>query len=179
MKTSKGPGSRSSSHPRGTRLEDFPGSARIWIFGTDHELDAGETEELLGAVDGFLREWSAHGVPLRAARSWRHGRFLIVAVDMERAPPSGCSIDALVHVLRDLEDRLGARFLGNEAVWYRDGGGAIRRTSRPEFRELARRGGVTPRSTVFDNSITSLSELRAGRWEGPASERWHAALFDR
>lgn len=179
MKTAQGLRNSSSPHRRGARLEDFPGSARIWIFGTDRELDAGESEALLGAVDGFLRKWAAHGVPLRAARSWRHARFLIVAVDLERAPPSGCSIDALVHALRDLEDRLGARFLGNEAVWYRDDTGAIRRASRPEFRELARRGGVTPESTVFDNSITALSELRAGRWEGPASERWHAALLDR
>ena len=179
MSTAGSPRKRPSPNPVGAGLADFPGSARIWIFGTDRELEADETEALLGAVDEFLREWAAHGVPLRATRSWRHGRFLIVAVDMERAPPSGCSIDALVHVLRDLEDRLGARFLGNEAVWYRDGSGAIRRASRPEFRELARRGGVTPRSTVFDNSITALSELRAGRWEGPALERWHAALFDR
>ena len=161
------------------RLEDFPDSARIWIFGTDRKLGAAETEQLLGCVDGFLQGWAAHGVPLRATRSWRHGRFLIVAVDMERAPPSGCSIDALVHVLRDLEDRLGARFLGNEAVWYRDDTGAIRRASRPEFRQLAQQGGVTLSSTVFDNSITALSELRAGRWEGPASERWHAALLGR
>lgn len=161
------------------RMEDFPGSARIWIFGTDRELGTAETEELLGSVDGFLQGWAAHGVPLRATRSWRHGRFLIVAVDLERAPPSGCSVDALVHVLRDLEARLGARFLGNEAVWYRDDDGAIRRTTRPEFRELAQQGGVTPGSTVFDNSITALSELRAGRWEGPASDSWHGALFDR
>ena len=160
-------------------MEDFPESARIWIFGTDRELDVSETGALLGSVDGFLQSWAAHGVPLRATRSWHHGRFLIVAVDLEHAPPSGCSIDALVHRLRDLEQRLGARFLGNETVWYRDGGGAIRRASRPEFRALARTGGVTPDSVVFDNSITALSDLRAGRWEGPASERWHAALFDR
>ncbi|MYA64441.1 MAG: hypothetical protein F4139_06720 [Gemmatimonadetes bacterium] len=173
----RSPGGRPSPHRGDAGLEDFPGSARIWIFGTDRALEAREAEDLLGSVDEFLQAWAAHGVPLRAARTWRHGRFLIVAVDMERVPPSGCSIDSLVHVLRDLEGRLGARFLGNEAVWYRDEGGVIQRASRPEFRELARRGGVTPRSVVFDNSITALSELRAGRWEGPASERWHAALF--
>lgn len=159
--------------------EDFPGGSRIWIFGADRELGAAETEELLVEVDAFLRGWKAHGVPLRAARSWRYGRFLIVGVDTETVPPSGCSIDALVRVLRGMEDRLGARFLGNEAVWYRDGAGEVRRASRPEFRALARGGDVTSRSVVFDNSITALDQLRAGRWEGPASERWHAAFFDR
>lgn len=161
------------------RLDGFPGSARIWIFGADRELGAEEAEELLVAVDGFLQGWMAHGVPLRAARSWRYGRFLIVGVDMETVPPSGCSIDALVGVLRGMEDILGARFLGNEAVWYRDESGAVLRASRPEFRTLAREGRVTPRSVVFDNSITALAQFRAGRWEGPASERWHAAFFER
>jgi len=160
-------------------LEGFPGSARIWVFGTDRELAAAEAGELLAAVDDFLGRWTAHGVPLRAARSWRYGRFLIVGVDVESAPPSGCSIDGLAGLLRGLEDRLGARFLGNEAVWYRDGSGTVRRASRPEFRALARDGGVTLRSVVFDNSITALAQLRAGRWEGPASERWHAAFFER
>lgn len=179
MRTARSPRKRPSPNPAGSGLEDFPGSARIWIFGTDRELEAGETEALLGAVDEFLQGWAAHGVPLRATRSWRHGRFLIVAVDMDHAPPSGCSIDALVHVLRDIEDRLGVRFPGNEAVWYRDDAGAIRRASRPEFRRLAKQGRVTLASTVFDNSITALSQLRAGRWEGPAAERWHAALLGR
>ena len=164
---------------RTVRLEDFPGSARIWVFGADRELGAAEAEELLVAVDDFLRGWTAHGVPLQAARSWRYGRFLIVGVNTETAPPSGCSVDALVRVLQGVEDRLGARFLGNEAVWYRDDSGAVRSASRPEFRTLAREGGVTPQSVVFDNSITALAQLRAGRWEGPASERWHAAFFAR
>ena len=139
----------------------------------------GEADKLLIEVDDFLRGWEAHGVSLRAARSWLYRRFLIVGVDMDTAPPSGCSIDALVRVLREVEGRLGARFLGNEAVWYRDGSGAVRRASRPEFRKMAREGGVTPRSVVFDNSITALAQLRAGHWEGPASERWHAAFFGR
>ncbi len=158
-------------------FEGFPGESRIWIFGADRGLESGEAEELLGAVDGFLASWKAHGVPLRASRAWRYGRFLIVCADIGTALPSGCSIDALTHVLQGMEVRLGVRFLGNEAVWYRDPEGRIRRATRPEFRSLARAGEVTPESEVFDNSVTSLAQLRAGRWEGPAAERWHAVFF--
>lgn len=159
-------------------LDGFPGGARIWIFGADRELGREEADELLGEVDRFLGTWAAHGAPLRAARSWRYRRFLIVGADTETVLPSGCSIDALVNLLKGMEDRLGARFLGNEAVWYRDRGGKIRRASRPGFRALAREGRVTPGSVVFDNSVTSVADLRAGRWEGPASERWHAVFFE-
>lgn len=159
-------------------LQGFPDSARIWIFGVDRELQARESEQLLASVDGFLATWAAHGVPLRAARSWCYGRFLIVGADTEASAPSGCSIDALVGVLKQMETRLGVRFLGNEAVWYRDTRDRIRKASRPEFRKLARSGEITPASVVFDNSVTALSELRAGHWESPARDRWHAAFFD-
>jgi len=158
-------------------LESFPDNARIWIFGAERRLNRSETNSLLQSVDAFLSTWTAHGVPLRAARTWCYGRFLIVGADTEASFPSGCSIDALVRVLRTMEDRLGVRLLGNETVWYRDRDDNIRRATRPEFRACARSGEVTPSSVVFDNAITVLAELRNGRWEGPATERWHAAFF--
>ena len=160
------------------QFDGFPDTARVWVFGSERELGPADAALVLDAVDGFVATWTAHGVPLRAARSWCYDRFLVVAVDIESAPPSGCSIDALVTVLRGLEDRLGVRFLGNESVWYRDSHGSIRRASRVGFRALASSGEVAPETVVFDNSITALAELRGGRWEGPARDRWHAAFFD-
>lgn len=158
-------------------LGELPDSARVWIFAAERELRGEDAERLLATVDRFLDDWKAHGTPLRAAREWRCDRFLVVAVDQDAAPPSGCSIDALVHALREMEGALGGRFLGNEAVWYRDAAGSVQWTSRTEFRRLARQGEATPDTIVFDNSITGLAQLRAGRWEGPASERWQAVFF--
>ena len=160
-------------------FDGYPGGARIWVFGAERGLNAAETESLLASVDGFLSSWRAHGAPLRATRAWRHDRFLIVCVDTESELPSGCSIDALVQVLREAEAGLGVRFLGNEPVWYRDRAGSIRRATRPEFRVLAGKGDVTEESVVFDNSLTRLQQLRGGRWEGPAGERWHSVFFRR
>lgn len=158
-------------------FDGFPDESRIWVFGAHRGMDEAETASVLAAVDGFLASWKAHGVPLRAARAWCYGRFLIVCADTGVAAPSGCSIDALARVFGDAEARIGVRFLGNEAVWYRDGDGCIRRATRAGFRSLAGNGKVTPGSVVFDNSITSLAQLRKGRWEGPAADRWHAVFF--
>jgi len=157
-------------------LEALPPDSRVWVFGVDRELTHDEETAVLDAVDGFLREWTAHGTPLTGARSWRYGRFLIVGVDEASAPPSGCSIDALVRVLKSVESEIGARFLGNEAVWFRMGDG-IQRLSRAEFRALALGGRVTPNVVVFNNSITRLHELDQNGWEGPARDHWHGEAF--
>jgi len=157
----------------------LPDSARLWTFGVSRPLDSGEERELLAAVDGFLEEWKAHGHPLAAARDWRYGRFLLVAVDDRVTPPSGCSIDALVRTLKGLEEELGVEMVGAGPVWYREGGseGDIRRVSRSDFKAAADEGRVTAQTVVFDPTLTRLAELREGKWELPAERSWHGRFL--
>ncbi|MCH7890134.1 MAG: hypothetical protein IH921_01390, partial [Gemmatimonadetes bacterium] len=91
-------------------------------------------------------------------------------------PPSGCSIDAMVGVLKDQERRLGLRILDNTPVWF-VADGEVQRISRSEFGRLAEEGAVGPDTVVFDNTVTRLKDARLGRWEGPARESWHQKVF--
>lgn len=153
---------------------DLPDSARLWIFGVDRPLSTEERERLLAEVGTFLSGWKAHGHPLAAAREWRHDRFLLVAVDDRVEPPSGCSIDALVRILRGLESALEVRMLGGDRLWIREGrNGDITRLSRSDFKDRAARGEINAETAVFDLSLTRLGELRSGKWELPAGESWH------
>ena len=157
-------------------FETLPDQSRLWVFGVERTLAGAEQESFLRAVDLFLETWAAHGVPLTCGRDWRRGRFLLVAVDEASEPPSGCSIDAMVGVLRDQERRLGVRVLDNTPVWFLEDG-EVRRISRSEFSRLAEEGAVGPDTVVFDNTITSLEAARSGRWEGPARASWHQRAF--
>jgi hypothetical protein len=159
-------------------LRSLPDSARLWVFGVGRPLSDTEEAALLGKVDPFIRAWAAHGQPLAASREWVYRRFLLVGVDDRVAPPSGCSIDALVHLLRDLEGELGTEIVGGAAVWYRGPEGEIRRASRAEFRSEASRGRISEDTVVFDLSITRVVELRQGKWERPARDSWHARYVD-
>lgn len=159
-------------------FEALPDASRLWVFGVGRELEGAEEEALLGTVDRFLDSWAAHGAEMRCARDWRHGRFLLVGVDEASVPPSGCSIDAMVRVLKDQERVLGAPIVDNSPVWFLEGD-AVRRVSRAEFKELAARGGVGPDTVVFDNAVTRLTDERAGRWQRPAREGWHRRAFFR
>ena len=102
----------------------------------------------------------------------------MVAVDERTAPPSGCSIDALVRELKDLEGRLGVPLVDHHAIWYREGK-EVRRVERPAFRALAEAGEVSPATVVFDNTVTRLGQLRSGQWERPAEDAWHGRAFFR
>ena len=157
-------------------FEVLPDESRLWVFAVERTLVEADQENFLSAVDRFLETWAAHGVPLTCGRDFRRGRFLLVAVDETSAPPSGCSIDAMVGVMKDQERRLGLRILDNTPVWF-VADGEVQRISRPEFSRLAEEGAVGPDTVVFDNTVTRLKDVRAGRWEGPARESWHQRVF--
>ena len=157
-------------------LDQLPDHARLWIFAADRQLPASESSRLLAQVDAFLAQWKAHGHPLTVARDWRYDRFLLVGVDEASAGASGCSIDAMVRTLGELERDLSVQLLDNGPVVYRDDGG-IARLSRPAFAELARAGGVSADTIVFNNAVTRVGELREGRWEAPARACWHGRAF--
>jgi hypothetical protein len=159
-------------------MSRLPDSARLWVFAAHRALTAHEAATLLQEVDGFLDRWAAHGVPLTNARDWRYDQFLLVAVDEAAAGVSGCSIDALVHSLKALEQRLGIVMLDNGPVTYRDGD-RITRVPRGRFAQLADAGTVGPDTTVFDNTVTTVGAVRSGKWETPARNSWHGRAFFR
>lgn len=159
-------------------FDQLPDSARVWVFGSSRTLTEAEEHRLLQVVDAFLDRWKAHGAPLTVGRDWREGRFLFVGLDEASVPPSGCSIDAMVHALKGLEEELGVVLVDNTPVWYREGDG-IARVSRADFKRRIEAGAVTPDTPVFDNAVTRLGQVRSGAWERPAGDGWHGRAFFR
>ena len=160
----------------GTTFDQLPSSARLWIFACDRALSSVEAERLLADIDVFLDDWTAHRAHLTAARDFRYDRFLMVGVDESQAGASGCSIDSLVRHVKQLEQDLGVTFVDSAPVLFREAEG-IQRVSRDQFAELAESGAVTLDTLVFDNTVATVGDLRAGCWEVPAREAWQGQAF--
>ena len=157
-------------------FEELPDRARLWTFAASRRLSDQETVRLLAATDKFLAGWAAHRVPLDTAREWRLRQFLFVAVDEAAAGASGCSIDALVGFVREMERQLDVRLTDTGSVWFRTGA-AIECVSRGQFKQLVDDGAVGPDTVVFDHTIETIGALREGRWETPARRSWHGRAF--
>jgi len=158
-----------------TTFEELPDSSRVWVYGVDRDIEGPAESLLLKEVDNYLTTWTAHGVPLNAARHW-DGRFLTIAVDQSRAGASGCSIDGLFRALKSLEQNIAAGLVTSGLVFFRGRDGAIRAVTRDEFTELGAAGEVDRETEVFDPSVTSLGEWRA-RFSSRASNSWHGSLL--
>ena len=157
-------------------FNELPEDSRVWIFSAGRLLTDSEQARVLDAVDQFVEQWGAHTTPLTAGRDLRYGQFIFVAVDQRAAGPSGCSIDALVSQMKVLQEELGVELVNHEPVLFRRDAG-VERVSRGNFAELAAAGDVSLETTVFNNTVTSVGDIRAGRWEVQAADSWHAQAF--
>ncbi len=157
-------------------FDALPDDARAWVFGAATLVTGTAAQSLLSAVDAHLTNWRAHGAPLVCAREWRDDRFLVIGVDEGATGATGCSIDGLFHVLREIESLVGTTLVGGGMVYWRDAAGVVVSGTRPAFREAAAEGAVAAESPVFDTTVTSVGAYRTG-FERPANESWHAKLL--
>lgn len=148
---------------------------RIWIYQADKELTEAEEQHILGRLEEFTSQWRAHGKQLAATAEIRHHRFIIIMVDSTVAPPTGCSIDKSVHLLKEIEQDTGLGFFDRTQIAYREGG-AIRVVPHDQFTKLLEEGTVSAETIVFNNLIASYPDLD-DKWEVPVKESWHARVF--
>jgi hypothetical protein len=158
-------------------FDDLPDDARVWCFAAQPDPGPRGTALLLDSMQRFVDRWTAHRQELIAGVTWLHHRFLVVGLDESRAGASGCSIDALMGQLAELERQVGVRLTDAAPVWFRGTDGRIEMATREEFRELAESGAVGPDTPVFDLTAPTLGSIRSGEFERPASTSWHARLL--
>lgn len=158
-------------------LNELPDNARVWIYGADRSLSPEEREQIAAELRAFVDRWTAHGAELRAGAELVEDRFAVVAVDEASAPASGCSIDAMVHRIAELERELDCSLLDGTRVFYRTDEGAIEGCDRATFRTRAEEGAIRDETAVFDLTLATLGDVRAGELERPVARSWHRRLL--
>ncbi|WP_281542953.1 ABC transporter ATPase [Maribacter aestuarii] len=156
-------------------LVDFntlPDTSRVWIYQANRSFTDTELQEISSELDKFLSQWTAHGQGLKAGYEVRYKRFLIIALDQSSQPATGCSIDASVHFIQNLEKKYGVELLDKMNVSYKQGEYVAYKTLL-EFKTMAKQRAISKNTIVFNNLVATKGEYRE-HWEVPASESWHA-----
>src|SRR5437762_11481006 len=102
-------------------FDQLPADARLWIFPASRPLSGDEQRRVLAEADAFIDQWMAHATPLSAGRDIRHDQFILIGVNERAAGASGCSVDALVRRMGQLQSALGVELIENGPVLYRNG----------------------------------------------------------
>ncbi|QCE43086.1 ABC transporter ATPase [Psychroserpens sp. NJDZ02] len=155
-------------------LVDFntlPETSRVWIYQANRSFSDAELEEIKSKLDVFVEGWTAHGGELKAGYDIRYKRFIIIALDQDLNQATGCSIDASVVFIQQLEKEYEVDLLDKMNVSYKQGEFVAHKTLT-DFRKMAKQKAVSKNTIVFNNLVTNIEELNES-WEVPASESWH------
>lgn len=153
-----------------TTFSQMPDNARTWVYQSSRAFTDEEVAQINELGQKFISGWAAHGAQLNAAFDVLYDRFLVLTVDEEQAGASGCSIDSSVKFIKeseaqfniDLMDRLNLAYLNKDAV---------ETVQINQLSEKYEEGVLTNETTVFNNIITSFSELKTD-WRIPLIESW-------
>ena len=136
-------------------LERLPDNSRVWFFGSDRLLNDEEKSSLSIELQEFVSSWKAHGAELAASFEILHDCILIVAVDENVTPPTGCSIDKVFKLL----EKQASNWFNRLLIWR-----AFCNTAKiytVDELQLALEAGEVDRDTVIINStVRSLTEVR-------------------
>lgn len=158
-----------------TSLDQLPDAARVWIYQASRPLTDAELAAANPLLTKFVADWTSHGRALQAGAAFLHRQFLVIGLDESQAGASGCSIDASVHFVRALEQRLGLDLLEKSRLAFLENG-TVQLRDRRGLREATTTGALTPESPYFDNTITTKAQLKAG-WPMPAGQTWLRKYF--
>ncbi|GAA4807508.1 ABC transporter ATPase [Litoribaculum gwangyangense] len=150
----------------------LPEESRVWIYQANRSFSEEELEQIQSKLDIFIENWTAHGSDLQAGYTIRYKRFIVLALNQKLNAATGCSIDASVHFIQQLEKDYQVDLMDKMNVSYKQGDFVAYKTLI-DFKQMAKEKAVSKNTIVFNNLVTNIAEFNEN-WEVPASESWHS-----
>ena len=156
-------------------FDTLPEESRVWIYQANRSFSESELAELNDKLNVFIETWTAHGQDLQAGYKVVYKRFIIIALNQNLNSATGCSIDASVHFIQELEKTYNVDLMDKMNVSYKQGE-FIAHKSLLDFKKMAKDKAVSKNTIVFNNLVANIAEFKEN-WEVPASESWHSRFL--
>lgn len=159
-------------------LVDFntlPEESRVWIYQANRSFNEEEIEKIQSKLDIFIENWTAHGSDLQSGYLIKYKRFIVIGLNQNLNKATGCSIDASVHFIQQLEKEYDVDLMDKMNVSYKQGDFIAYKTLL-DFKKMAKEKAISKNTIVFNNLVTNIAEFNEN-WEVPASESWHSRFI--
>lgn len=164
-------------------FNQLPDDARVWVYQANRPLTDADVLHIQSSLQPALTQWAAHGQPLLASAQVVANRFVVIAVDEGHNLPSGCSIDASTHYLKNIAQQLSGSEEGtldffDRSAAYAGPGGEVLTLPLPTIKHAVMDGRLTTETTVFNTLVSTKAEFES-KWQLPASQTWLNRYFAR
>ncbi|QOR73059.1 hypothetical protein IMZ16_05795 [Cruoricaptor ignavus] len=124
---------------------------RVIIYPASRPFSAKESKAVSERLFDFLSNWKAHGKPLSSSFKFERNQFIIITVDEDAEPASGCSMDALNGVMCELDAKFQLGFFDRMKASYLENG-EVKTMPLADFRNAVKNGEISKEVQVFDFS---------------------------
>ena len=149
-------------------FDRMPMQSRVWVYQANRPLTAKEENMIMYSLKNSLNTWNAHGEPLLGSVRIDEGRFVIVAVDESHNGPSGCSIDASTHWLKDLGTELNVDFFDRSLAYIKDN--EILTVPVFGLKKAVENGLLLADTVIFNNNSVQTKSQLVSSWKMAASK---------
>ena len=158
-----------------TEYKNLPQNSRVWVYQSDREFTQEEIEYISAKALLFVDNWTRHGDDLKGSFTIKYNQFLVLAVDENFNNVSGCSIDASVRFVQELEKELQLDLMDKMNVSFKDGEN-INIVKLSDFQKFAKAQKITAETVVFNNMVNTKEDFDT-TWEVPANMSWHSRFL--
>ncbi|WP_298286674.1 ABC transporter ATPase [uncultured Lutibacter sp.] len=148
----------------------IPNWCKLWVFPSSRKFYAQEVSTLKEAIEIFLNNWNNNGQSLNCSYQIKYDRFIIITVDDSELSLSLKSHDQLVSFIQELETKYEIILLDKINVCYKQGE-FVQYKELKEFKKMIKNKGVSQKTIVFNNMITTKEELETN-WEINIMDSW-------
>lgn len=153
------------------QFNQMPPNAKVWIYASDRIISPNELALINKKAIPFVTNWTAHNNQLKAEFAVLFNVFLVFMVDEGVHEISGCGIDKLTHLIREIDaetnlnlfNRLGIQLLQNNEVVCHSKTYALNSL----FTEP-----LNPSIKAFNNQVTTKLQFDQG-WIIPLENAWY------
>ena len=149
--------------------------SRVWIYQSSRALTNEEVDEIKSYGNRFIANWAAHGKELQAAFEVFYNRFIVLFADESQVKASGCSIDASVHFIKDIQNAYQLDLFDRLNIAYKTSKN-IDTLRMHDFQEALSKGQLTENTIVFNN-LVETKEAFDSAWEVPVKDSWHSKML--
>ena len=153
----------------------FSPQSKVWVYQSNRKFTPDEVVEIQHTLDVFTAQWKAHGHQLKAKGEIKYGYFIVLTADQEASQSTGCSIDASVRMLKEIEAKYNLDLFNRFNMAYKLAD-EVHVCGKEDFETLISIKKLTADTIVFNNMVQTLAEFD-NKWEVPMHESWHINIF--
>lgn len=153
------------------KFEDLDDAARVWVYQSSREFSNEEVQEISLKIETFISNWKRHGDDLKASYTIKYNQFIVISVDENYNEVSGCSIDASMNLMKQLEKEFSADLTNKLNISFKDNSN-INIVPMADFQKYAKQEKITSKTVVFNNMVTTKFDFE-NNWEVTADKSWH------